>query len=912
MKLRKPRILGMGVQLTSRVAVFMGMCAVVCVAYGDGAVFNIKDGVTDWTVRESYDEEAVPDAGDIVNIPAGYTVVVSNDSSFAKVSSLNRIAPQSSTSTIIFDVAEDTVRTNGAAIRGTNSSYGFVIKRGKGELAFTSVERFLSGQTCNDYRVGNITVEEGTLRMQVAAPKREYAFETLAISNNATFVLPTKGSTGGGSFFAWCNYLCGEGTVYCQSGTQLRVQGPNEQTFAGAFTGVATYFSNGRVMLTGTNSTTTAGMSAYSSNASKMPGGNGVTGVKKFGMAGEPSSIGKATTFTSDYKGGGFLYLGEGETTDKGLRVNRGGVDGGPSFIDAGAHGGLTFQGTVWGQTEVNRRLETIYLYGSNENACVIASQINNWTYGTTNLAFHLVKRGTGTWRLAEVSKQPFAGAISVEEGTLQVDSIADKGQYSAAGTATCLFEPGYYTFNPDRAVGYAFALGGTNAAGQATTEGVLEYTGTNGIAVWTRPLALRGHGRITTGSKKPFRFRGISAEVAGEHVLTLDGTGTNRNEIADITDGKGIVSVVKVGTGDWTISGSNTFSGDLDVQCGRLTVRNVTATKYTWFLWTVKQICNSKIGGNNEFKVPEFGMFDVASNQVVKGLSYAANYPELAAGQAALYSRGYFNIRNDSLPTWLFNGKVRDDGGFDILNFRDGSWYAISPTKPDTWIPIIFRMKDNAGIVASYDIASMHGATDSDKRGGLTPRTYTLEGSVDGFHWDVLDDVEDTLAWDDWSKNGGMLLPENKGAWAWSWMYTTNIAEVGNTQVHAGKPIRGTTDVVYPSLTNIRSVSVSGGGVLAVEGDTIELSSLSVDCNGGGGTISNFTFAANGQFTVANASADTIQKLPLKFADVGNVAALANWTLAADISCAAKRYRLRVKDGEAYLTRPGIMVSFR
>jgi hypothetical protein len=86
----------------------------------------------------------------------------------------------------------------------------------------------------------------------------------------------------------------------------------------------------------------------------------------------------------------------------------------------------------------------------------------------------------------------------------------------------------------------------------------------------------------------------------------------------------------------------------------------------------------------------------------------------------------------------------------------------------------------------------------------------------------------------------------------------------------------------------------------------------VSVDCYGGGGTVSNSTCAANGQFTVANASADTIQKLPLKFADVGNVAALANWTLAADISCAAKRYRLRVKDGEAYLTRPGIMVSFR
>ncbi len=911
MKLRKPRILGMGVQLSSRVAVFMGMCAVVCVAYGDGATFNIKDGVTDWTVRESYDEEAVPDAGDIVNIPAGYTVVVSNDSSFAKVSSLNRIAPQSSTSTIIFDVAEDTVRTNGAAIRGSSSSQGVIIKRGKGELAFTSVERFLSGQTCSDYRVSNITVEEGTLRMQVAAPKREYAFETVAISNNATFVLPTKGSTGGSSFFSWCNYLCGEGEVYCPSATEFRVQGGKEQTFAGSFTGAAAYFSSGRIMLTGTNSTTTAAMAAYNSTAS-MPGGLGVTGVKKFGRTGEPSSIGAAGSFSSNYKGGGFLYLGDGETTDKALWVKRGQVTGGQAFLDAGAHGGLKFQGATWGQVEKHGRLEPIYLYGSNENACVIASPINNWNNGTTNLAFHLVKRGTGIWRMANCTNdQVFAGGISVEEGTMQFDSIEDKGCWSAVGTSELLFQPVTATYSERFAVDYAFALGMTNAAGNATTEGMFEYVGTNGTVVWSRPLALKGHGRIKNDTEKKFRFRGVYALGTGEHTLTLCGSGTNLNEIADITDGAGIVSVVKTGDGNWTISGTNTFSGDLAVQGGRLVVHNVTATNYTWFIWKVKQLCHSKIGGSNAFKVSEFGLFNAESNQVAKGLTFVENYAELSPGQVAMETRmrGYAH-QSDTRPSAMFNGRVVDDGGWEVASYRNGAWYSVDPSRPNNWVSIMFRLKDGAGIVSSYDIAVVRGALVSN--GGMAPRMFTIQGSVDGLHWDTIDDVEDTLAWDDWSKNGGMMLPENKGDWCWSWMYTTNKADSGSTQIHAGKPIRGTTDVTYPALVNVRSVSVSGDAVLAAEGDPIELNTLSVDCTGGGGTISNFTFAANGQFTVANASADTIQKLPLKFADIGNVAALANWTLAADISCAAKRYRLRVKDGEAYLTRPGIMVSFR
>ena len=877
------------------------------------ATFTIKDGVSDWTVSESYNEGAVPGENDIVQIPADFTVGVSNETSFAKISTLTNIQPMSATSTIVFDVAEGAVRTNASAIRGTSSSYGVIVKRGKGELNFTSVERYLSGQSCTDYRVGQIIVEEGILRMKESAPKREYAYNTLVISNNATFVLPTRGSTGGSSFFCLCNYLRGEGAVYCRAATELRIAGTEEQTFAGSYTGAASYFASGRVMLTGTNSTTAAAMSAYSST-SKMPGGTGVTGVKKFGRAGEPSSIGTANTFSSNYKGGGFLYLGEGETTDKGLRVKRGGLDGGPSFLDAGAHGGLKFQGIAWAQTESNRRLEPLYLYGSNTAPCTIASPVNNWTYGTTNLAFHLVKRGTGAWRMANCTNdQVFAGGISVEEGTFQFDSIGAKGQYSAVGTSARLFQPVLATYNPEYAVDYAFALGMTNASGAATTEGTFEYTGTNSTLVWSRPLVLKGHGRIKNDTAKNFRFRGISALGAGEHTLTLDGTGIGTNEIADITDGRGTVSVVKTGAGNWTISGTNTFSGDLDVQGGRLTVRNVTATNYTWFLWTVKQLCHPTIKAtNNEFKVPEFGMFDAVSNQVVKGLTFTENYAEMSAGQTAMLSGSRPNYNGSSRPSSLFNGSVNNDGGLDILNNRNGGYYTMSVTDPTTWIPVIFRMKDGAGIVASYDIATMHGATASNGNGGMSPRTFTLEGSVDGLHWDMLDDVEDTLAWDDWSKNGGMLLPQNKGAWFWGWMYTTNTAATGYTQVHAGKPIRGTTDVVYPMLTNVRSVSVSGGAVLAVDGDSIELSSLSVDCAGGGGTISNFTFAASGRLTVANATKDRMQRLPLNLAHSANVAALANWTFAADESCAAKTYLLRMMGNDVYLMRPGTIISFR
>lgn len=887
-------------------AAFCGLCAMISAA--SGATFNIKDGATDWTVKESYEEGAVPGADDIVVVPAGATVTVADDASFEKVRVLERIIPSDGDSTIIFNVAEGAVRTNGAAIRGTSGTDGVIVKKGGGELAFTSVERLLSSQSCNDYRVSLITVEEGVLRMPSSAPNREYQYGTIAVSNKATFVLPTKGTGGGSSFFAQCLELCGEGEITCPSASQLRVNGGGEQEFRGAFTGSARSFSAARLMLTGTNSTTTSSTSAYGGPNSPSSA-TGVTGLKKFGMTGEPSSIGAAGYFTADYKGGGFLYLGDGETTDKEFWINRGQVTGGMTFLDAGAKGGVKFRGTWGQQNSGHTRLESIYLYGSNTAPCTIAAPIGNWSKGTTNLAFHLVKRGSGVWRMSDGVDQTFAGAITVEEGTFQVDSIEDRRYVSAVGTSERLYQPGYAAYRDDLAVDYAFALGATNSSGEAVSEGTFEYTGTNGVAVWSRPLALKGHGRIRNDTAMPFRFRGVSAIGAGERILTLDGEGVNQNEIADITDGEGVVSVVKEGDGKWTISGTNTFSGDLDVRGGTLVVRNVTATNYTWFIWTVKESCVSALKGSyNAFKIPEFGMFDADGNQVAKGLAFSSNYVGLAAGQMALANRNCYNHQNNSTPARLFDGRIVDDGGWEVACYRNGAWYSLVASKPNNWVPIMFRLKEGAGIVSSYDIAITHGAATAD--GGVSPRTFTLQGSVDGLHWDMLDDVSDALAGDDPSKNGGMVVPADQGKWCWYWMYAGKKADRGDTQVHAGKPLSGTTDVAYPMLTGVRSVSVSGGATLAVEGDPVEIRSLTVDCRKTGGCISNFTFAAAGTLTVVNADPRENLKLPIDLTHAGNVDELEKWTLSASNLPAG--VRIKVKGSEVHLHHVGLVLSIR
>ena len=138
---------------------------------------------------------------------------------------------------------------------------------------------------------------------------------------------------------------------------------------------------------------------------------------------------------------------------------------------------------------------------------------------------------------------------------------------------------------------------------------------------------------------------------------------------------------------------------------------------------------------------------------------------------------------------------------------------------------------------------------------------------------------------------------------------------ESGSADNHAtGEKIRTTKANPLPCLNNVSSVSVAPGAVLYTDDPSgIPIKGLRIDANGMG-TISNFTFAAQGQIDVVNVAAGAgVQILPGTFSNVGGLANVANWDLSVNGRSGGRSRVTVTADGNSLrLIRPGIVVSFK
>ena len=188
-----------------------------------------------------------------------------------------------------------------------------------------------------------------------------------------------------------------------------------------------------------------------------------------------------------------------------------------------------------------------------------------------------LTKRGIGTWRLSHSTQRAGLAGVSVEEGTLQVDSIMEVGEMCALGPATNRYQIGYCgAADSGKTVGYSIALG---AEGVSSTP-LSELVGTNGAWAANRGIALFGDARMknsatnASGDALPMRLSGIAAGAAGTKTLFLEGERVGgEDSVGGISDGEGKVAVVKTGNGTWSLAGTNTFTGGLIVSNGTLEV---------------------------------------------------------------------------------------------------------------------------------------------------------------------------------------------------------------------------------------------------------------------------------------------------------------------------------------------------
>ena len=601
----------------------------------------------------------------------------------------------------------------------------------------------------------------------------------------------------------------------------------------------------------------------------------GELGVTSIGMAGQPSAMGTHNRFwiSDANKPGTLFYMGQGEHTDKTVNFNRSGT------LNAGTNGDAFFEGGLYYAGA--ERPMWIALTGDNAKPAVIAGAVDGCNAGK-NTSAHFIKRGTGTWRFADVAQAEMLGAVSVERGTLEYASIAEAGTACSLGTATMLYEPIEST--TAESIPYACTIGNGIAldAFAAPTDDLATFTyvGTADAKCSTRLIGIKGAGRLVNGSDKAFCWEGVTAADEASSTLVLDGSGTS-DSVASVSNGVGKIGIVKTGTGTWTLKNNLDFTGGLDVRGGTLKVGYDFCRRYRFI---VKEVYNGVIA-----QIKDFVFLDADGNNITAEMSYRDDLnnqsEKLSAGETC----------------YLYNLQSGLTYSCEIGNFFQSSvmWQGVSPnsknnyssnyillSKPNNWIKFEFCLPQDVKVPVRWDFASNNG--NGTAVYDRNPTCYELQGSLDGVTWETLTEVvsnHNIKAANRWFSNNT----------------PTDTAEHGYT-INAG-----TNGVHF--LESVEYVAVSGGAMLATD-YPVSTAELRVDVDGNGGTIKGISFAKSGVIRLSRSTGRAFE-LPILFEDVEGLDNLADWQVK--IGERSVSWRVTVSDaGKVTLIPPGCLLIVR
>lgn len=877
-------------------------------------------GSTDWTSPSSYTNATggagVPQSGDEVAIPKDVTAVLkfSDTANWAVANALARVRPLTTTS--FFEIHVDGTdeatfnpKINFDGTSGYSSWYlGGLVKKGTGTLTLGS------GSGAADYFT-DITVDEGTLKLPQNISGWSWRWYDLITVRKGATLFTCRAGTGAAGMTNPLG-LVGEGIVTNDTDLAtgcsfLEILGSGRiwsHEFAGELTGNIK-LQNGRTgfCLTGVNNTFKVSNSVeynYGSiaatrdlEASPLPSvGNVYIGLKKIGKkGGEPSSAGCAEklhtadnrAYKNDAGGTGYLYLGEGEETDKDIIINK--TADAYDFFDAGLFGGITFTGTLMMGPAAQQRF---VITGSNTvNECVVRGKIAqkegcNW---------RIIKKGPGIWRFTDVTGTEMAGVFAVEDGTLRYDSIAEAGKLCSLGTATALYEDYYGAPDPTKAVAHAFELG---SADDAAADPVFEYTGTGDGWAYGRPIALKGSARLRHSGSGELRLVGLKPldGATGAKTLTLDGAGENAT-LYNVEDPDGNISLVKDGTGTWTVEGTNTISGSVAVKGG--TLRIMSETPFTWFRYTEKE--NFSMW---KTLIHELCLFAADGSRQNGGLTYnstaaisLATIKTLKPGEFAFSCESAADVPANSVN--MFDGDAAVGWETAFRPKGESSWVRPTIDKPENWFSFIMRLPEGAKEVTSYDQIGV-----TYYWGDACPRAFLLEGSVDGVNWVLLHDCD-----------LGATVPAGNYSYQWRLGGETYGSAPDVSNHTTGRPI--TARVTGAPFRDVTEISVAKGATLAVVGKPVQLKSgvkLKVDGTLGGGTLSNLVLPEDGTLDVTNLPKFS-GSLDIAIAreNVSGFENVASWTLMADgAPVPATKMECVVTDDGIRLIKSGLILLFR
>ena len=880
----------------------------------------------DWTNPGNY-QNGIPSAGDVVSLPGGTSVQLNDAASFTFVNTLGGICPASNATLTVTLAANvtNTLDVPFTAYPAVNSPYyGRLVKAGGGTLLLPSMRRDngQTGEKCHylDYYC-RFDINEGDVVLNQSTGGKNGQLGVVTIESGATLFTygdPTLDKMSATICATWFAEMWGSGSLRAMVQPKVKYQyfwlhpyafTPVDSVFSGDIGENLRIYCEGRWQLTGTQSVCDPNTMVADNR------GRGAAGprlaVAKFGNGrNDPSSIGKGNTPTLSFRtnGGYFLYTGNGETTDRKFHTQSSNTPTQPSFIDAGANGGLNIAGDV-AVSHFQGRMERLVLTGSNSVPCRISGELTSGdqqqSSGGATGGLFFIKRGSGTWRFADyvngntlnVGKRNNCTGFTIEEGTLQFDSLADTNKYCSLGLGTRLQEPYSGVYDSSRNVDYFFRLGRTNATHSIPT---LELSGLGsadwGVNVGTRKVAMAGSGRISNASTNRFRLGGVSALAGGAEAvkyLHLGGTRDGGDEILDLTDGAGKLGVVKDGSGTWTLGGDINFTGLLDVREGTLVVKRYNS-RNTWFRFTITEMLQNsdfyyhyfeEAGGRTDIYplgkqyqpgLAEFGLFDTNGIQLNKGVTNCWKSSEVEAGGIAYDYAGVGGtntIQYNGTPDNYSLDKLCDSKFSSTVH----SWWAgncgggnLSQTNSSGWASFVLCLPPDAAEVSSWDVGQFYRLDASSCWRDIT--ACILESSPDGVNWSVVTNVT------------RIPLPTHDTSLQKFWCsdFSTTVTP------HTGWPLQGDSGRTWTVMPNT-PVKVAAGATLRADISANEaagapvLNDITLSASGGG-TIDGFAFAASGTLSIENMPAASGRvDIPVAFVNATGLGNMAKWSLYLD-----------------------------
>lgn len=960
------------------VVVLLGL-SVVAGMSSDAATYYMKAGAGDWSDAANFYVDAertqtaphAPQKGDVVYLIGGetYTAQDSNAASFDVFANLDEIRTspdaQNRFPTLAVTMSEGEksvgfayVYDRSGVITSTNSTF---VKHGEGTLAFSRINDASVCRASLDIRAGVVKLPQG------GSTGTQHGFLNLAAGT--TIILTGSPTAGAQSAFMGITTAVGSlitnistraNTLCVSDNPRLDKRGVN--VIAGRVGGNVRPWTQRNIAFLDPANTFSPDpyIDGNKGNLySEEPWKNvGVYACTTIGGDGSPSSLGPSTFLNFRENGGGLRYLGTGERATRRLSLLSSVY---PHFVDGGPNGNLELVGALDLGTKRSDVCRFFFI-GTNLQTCVWAGAMNEPKSESGDVVpAHITKAGSGTWRFADNAQRLHHGGTTIADGTLEFDSIAPKGQMCSLGYSDLLTPDDSQAVAKGAWVDYAFTLGGTNSAGQATKP-VFAYNGTASAWITNRPIALAFGGGALRGSNQGgyLAINGILARDAGaEPTLTLDGDSANCGRVGDISDGaaNARVSVAKTGAGTWRLGGGLSFSGDLSVNDGTLDVLGAVSRTNTYFRITIKGVGN----GGKSVACRQFALYDASGNRRNIGLIARTNEAARTASSPAIVRSAVDLLPGEAayaapltykLSAGMPNKPDTDlDGLFATVAATSSDishQYGISTSKnisrddSTSWVCIVLRLADDCPPITHFDIQQMASGTDS------CPKYVVIEGSSDGQAWQTLFDNTETGF--DFEKgyltynandtkmccyccesghadgeegcakapNGkhvvkGFNAPVGVNKWI------STGGDGSSVSVTAVRPYEegvrcfafaqaAQISEIPSALPNVSYVSVAAGAVLNLPAGTT-LSKLRVDVTGMG-TIRGAAFEPNGIVDLVNFQSSDAGVLSGDFVDCTGLDNLGSWQVTRD--GVRSSWKIRVDGNRLTVMRPGLCLVVR